>query len=135
LGNQLGQQIYAARTLAHCAGRCTTPCLRAAGERVFRTYFINGRGDEEMGTTWNYLDITALGRQEEWEDSPKGYSQTPPYEWWIWHDDPNPDSDRPGLVQLRAFQASLKGQRRRVTAHEIDGREITTDSSSGPSPR
>ena len=39
-----------------------------------------------MGSTWNYLDLTALGRQEEWEDSPEGYPQTPPYEWWIWHD-------------------------------------------------
>jgi len=34
------------------------------GERVFRTYFINNRGDEAMGTTWSYLDITPLGRQE-----------------------------------------------------------------------
>ena len=40
-----------------------------------------------MGSTWSYLDITALGRQEEWEDSPAGYPQTPPYEWWNWHDD------------------------------------------------
>jgi predicted dithiol-disulfide oxidoreductase (DUF899 family) len=24
------------------------------------------------GTTWSYLDITPLGRQESWEDSPKG---------------------------------------------------------------
>lgn len=39
-----------------------------------------------MGNTWNYLDITALGRQEEWEDSPPGYPQTPPYEWWDYHD-------------------------------------------------
>ncbi len=31
-------------------------------ERVFRTYFINSRGDEAMGTTWTYLDITPLGR-------------------------------------------------------------------------
>ena len=30
------------------------------------------RGDEQMGDTWNYLDITALGRQEAWEDSPRG---------------------------------------------------------------
>src|SRR5215469_832867 len=43
------------------------------GERVFRTYFINGRGDEAMGTTWSYLDLTPLGRQETWEDSPEGY--------------------------------------------------------------
>ncbi|WP_436789088.1 DUF899 domain-containing protein [Yinghuangia sp. YIM S10712] len=56
------------------------------GDRVFRTYFINARGDEALGTTWSYLDMTALGRQEEWEDSPEDYPQTPPYEWWNWHD-------------------------------------------------
>jgi predicted dithiol-disulfide oxidoreductase (DUF899 family) len=57
------------------------------GDRVFRTYFVNNRGDEVMGGTWAYLDITALGRQETWEDSPEGYPQTPPYEWWNWHDE------------------------------------------------
>src|SRR4249919_1078399 len=56
------------------------------GDRIFRTYFIDSRGDEQMGSTWSYLDITALGRQEEWEDSPKGYPQTPPYQWWNYHD-------------------------------------------------
>ncbi|HJQ86455.1 MAG TPA: DUF899 domain-containing protein [Propionibacteriaceae bacterium] len=56
------------------------------GDRVFRTYFTDGRGDENLGTTWSYLDITALGRQEEWEDSPEGYPQTPPYQWWNYHD-------------------------------------------------
>jgi predicted dithiol-disulfide oxidoreductase (DUF899 family) len=56
------------------------------GDRVFRTYFVNERGDEAMGTTWAYLDLTALGRQEEWEDSPEGYPQTPPYRWWRYHD-------------------------------------------------
>ena len=55
-------------------------------DRIFRTYFVNGRGDEAMGGTWSYLDITALGRQEEWEDSPEGYPQTPPYGWWNYHD-------------------------------------------------
>src|ERR671933_61510 len=57
------------------------------GDRIFRTYFVDARGDEAMGSTWNYLDITALGRQEEWEDSPEGYPQTPPYKWWNWHDE------------------------------------------------
>jgi predicted dithiol-disulfide oxidoreductase (DUF899 family) len=57
------------------------------GESVFRTYFINSRGDEAMGSTWSYLDITALGRQENWEDSPAGYPQTLPYKWWKWHDE------------------------------------------------
>jgi predicted dithiol-disulfide oxidoreductase (DUF899 family) len=56
------------------------------GEKIFRTYFIDSRGDEAMGTTWSYLDTSALGRQEEWEDSPDGYPQTPPYRWWNYHD-------------------------------------------------
>jgi predicted dithiol-disulfide oxidoreductase (DUF899 family) len=57
------------------------------GDDIFRTYFIDSRGDEHMGSTWSYLDITALGRQEEWEDSPEGYPQTPPYQWWNLHDE------------------------------------------------
>jgi predicted dithiol-disulfide oxidoreductase (DUF899 family) len=56
------------------------------GDRIFRTYFIDSRGDEALGSTWSYLDMTALGRQEQWEDSPDGYPQTPPYRWWNWHD-------------------------------------------------
>ena len=56
------------------------------GDNIYRTYFINNRGDEAMGSLWSYLDITALGRQELWEDSPEGYPQTKPYEWWNWHD-------------------------------------------------
>ena len=46
------------------------------GDRVFRTYFLNNRGDEALGSTWSYLDMSALGRQETWEDSPEGYPQT-----------------------------------------------------------
>jgi len=57
------------------------------GDRIYRTYFINNRGDEAFVNTWDFLDITALGRQETWEDSPEGYPQTKPYEWWRWHDE------------------------------------------------
>ncbi len=71
------------------------------GERIFRTYFRNWRGDEEMGTVWSYLDITPLGRQEAWEDSPEGYPQTPPYEWWNWHDNYDAEaSPNPAWVQV-----------------------------------
>ena len=55
-------------------------------DRIFRTYLVASRGSEASGTTWSYLDITALGRQEEWEDSPEGYPQTKPYQWWNYHD-------------------------------------------------
>jgi predicted dithiol-disulfide oxidoreductase (DUF899 family) len=61
------------------------------GEKVYRTYFINGRGDETMGTVWSYLDMVALGRQEQWEDSPEGYPQTKTYKWQSWHDSYSPD--------------------------------------------
>jgi predicted dithiol-disulfide oxidoreductase (DUF899 family) len=64
----------------------TNAFLREGGE-IFRTYFVDKRGDEQMGSTWNYLDITALGRQESWEDSPEGYPQTDPYSWWNRHDE------------------------------------------------
>jgi predicted dithiol-disulfide oxidoreductase (DUF899 family) len=65
------------------------------GNKVFRTYFINARGDEKMGTIWSYLDMTPLGRQETWEDSPEGYPQSSPYKWWNWHDnyDAEPSHD------------------------------------------
>jgi predicted dithiol-disulfide oxidoreductase (DUF899 family) len=61
--------------------------------RIFRTYFTDKRGDEELGSTWSYLDITALGRQEKWEDSPEGYPQTQAYVWWNLHDEYEDASD------------------------------------------
>lgn len=70
------------------------------GDRIFRTYFINNRGDEAMGGTWNYLDITPLGRQENWEDSPEGYPQTVPYKWWNWHDSYDPASVDPRWAKV-----------------------------------
>jgi predicted dithiol-disulfide oxidoreductase (DUF899 family) len=57
------------------------------GDDVFRTYFTTHRGVEALGTVWSFLDLTPLGRQEEWEDSPEGYPQTKPYEWWRRHDE------------------------------------------------
>jgi predicted dithiol-disulfide oxidoreductase (DUF899 family) len=57
------------------------------GDDVYRTYFTKGRGVEELGTHWSYLDMTPLGRQENWEDSPAGYPQTQPYDWWRKHDE------------------------------------------------
>jgi len=36
---------------------------------------------------FNLLDLTAFGRQEEWEDSPAGWPQTPPYSWWQLNDE------------------------------------------------
>jgi predicted dithiol-disulfide oxidoreductase (DUF899 family) len=82
------------------------------GDQIFRTYFINQRGDEAMGSTWAYLDITALGRQEEWEDSPKGYPQTPPYGWWNLHDEyDNATTFEAALSDAAASQRGTRSSR------------------------
>jgi predicted dithiol-disulfide oxidoreductase (DUF899 family) len=57
------------------------------GDSIFRTYFMSGRGVDALGSNWSFLDLTPLGRQETWEDSPPGYPQTVPYEWWQRHDE------------------------------------------------
>jgi predicted dithiol-disulfide oxidoreductase (DUF899 family) len=57
------------------------------GDNIFRTYFTTARGLEALGTVWSFLDLTPYGRQEEWEDSPTGWPQTPPYQWWQRHDE------------------------------------------------
>ncbi|MEJ1164915.1 DUF899 domain-containing protein [Variovorax sp. CCNWLW186] len=86
------------------------------GGRVFRTYFLNNRGDEQMGNTWNYLDITPLGRQEVWEDSPAGYPQTPTYKWWNWHDSYAADaaSDKKWAEVSAAGEAAFREQSARA---------------------
>lgn len=55
--------------------------------RIYRTYFSNDRGLEKLGTIWSFLDITPLGRQEKWEDSPEGVPQTDPFRWWRLNDE------------------------------------------------
>ena len=99
------------------------------GDSVFRTYFIDSRGDEAMGSTWSYLDMTALGRQEEWEDSPEGYPQTPPYAWWNWHDEYGDELSRwwsdPGKDDLDpADPRPRPTPRRTATPHERPRRSL-----------
>jgi predicted dithiol-disulfide oxidoreductase (DUF899 family) len=57
------------------------------GDAICRTYFTTARGVEALGSVWTFLDLTPLGRQETWEDSPEGYPQTRPYDWWRRHDE------------------------------------------------
>jgi predicted dithiol-disulfide oxidoreductase (DUF899 family) len=57
------------------------------GDDMYRTYFTTARGVEALESVWTLLDLTPLGRQEEWEDSPDGYPQTKPYQWWRRHDE------------------------------------------------
>jgi len=48
-----------------------TSCFLRDGDRVFHTYSSYARGAEWTGGSYAYLDLTALGRQEDWEE-PKG---------------------------------------------------------------
>jgi predicted dithiol-disulfide oxidoreductase (DUF899 family) len=45
-------------------------------ESIFHTYSLYGRGTEDLGGAYAFLDMTALGRQEEWEE-PKGRAVSP----------------------------------------------------------
>jgi predicted dithiol-disulfide oxidoreductase (DUF899 family) len=56
------------------------------GKEVYRTYFTDGRGVEGLNI-WTFLDLTPLGRLEEWEDSPAGGPRTKPFAWWRRHDE------------------------------------------------
>jgi len=89
----------------------TNAFFRDDDDRIFRTYFVNSRGDEALGSAWSYLDITALGRQEEWEDSPEGYPQTPAYGWWNLHDEY--DNATVFEAALSAAAESQRGSRSR----------------------
>jgi predicted dithiol-disulfide oxidoreductase (DUF899 family) len=48
-------------------------CYLRDGDRVFETYWTNGRGVEAIGNAYTMLDLTVYGRQEDWEDSPAGW--------------------------------------------------------------
>jgi predicted dithiol-disulfide oxidoreductase (DUF899 family) len=61
--------------------------LRDDGDAVYHTYFTTDRGVEPVDTNFALLDWTVLGRQEKWEDSPPGWPQTEPFEWWRRHDE------------------------------------------------
>ena len=50
-----------------------TSCFLRDGDRVFHTYSSYARGAEWTGGSYAFLDLTALGRQEDWEE-PKGRS-------------------------------------------------------------
>jgi predicted dithiol-disulfide oxidoreductase (DUF899 family) len=63
-------------------------CYLREGDRVFETYWTNGRGVEAMGNTYTMLDLTPYGRQETWEDSPARW----PKRWG--HNTPQPNPYR-----------------------------------------
>jgi predicted dithiol-disulfide oxidoreductase (DUF899 family) len=52
------------------------------GDTVYRTWHTNGRGTEQLSHSFALIDLLPYGRQEEWQDSPKGWPQSPTYSRW-----------------------------------------------------
>jgi predicted dithiol-disulfide oxidoreductase (DUF899 family) len=49
------------------------------GASIYRTYATTSRGVDRLLFVNNILDLVVYGRQEDWEDSPKGWPQHPTY--------------------------------------------------------
>lgn len=66
----------------------------AYDNRIFHTYSTYARGLDMLVATYNFLDLTPFGRQEEWEDSPDGWPQSATHGWLRHHDkyESNPES-------------------------------------------
>jgi predicted dithiol-disulfide oxidoreductase (DUF899 family) len=58
------------------------------GKNIFHTYSTTDRGNDLLHGTYNYLDLTPLGRQEFWEE-PSGRSNSPAMGWLRLHDSYN----------------------------------------------
>jgi predicted dithiol-disulfide oxidoreductase (DUF899 family) len=56
-------------------------CYLRDSDRVFETYWTNGRGAEVMDYSYALMDLTAYGRQEEWEDSPANWPRRDRYNY------------------------------------------------------
>jgi predicted dithiol-disulfide oxidoreductase (DUF899 family) len=56
------------------------------GDRVFHTYSCFERGIDQLNGTYNWLDLTARGRQEDWEQPP-GRADGPAMSWLRRHDE------------------------------------------------
>jgi len=68
----LGSDFFAADQPFEMPGRS---CFLQADGRIFHTYSQYARGLESTGGSYHCLDLTALGRQEEWEE-PKGRTES-----------------------------------------------------------
>ncbi|MFJ9373963.1 DUF899 domain-containing protein [Streptomyces sp. NPDC101455] len=52
------------------------------GDTVYRTWHTNGRGTEQLSHSFALIDVLPYGRQEEWQNSPQGWPQSPTYSRW-----------------------------------------------------
>jgi predicted dithiol-disulfide oxidoreductase (DUF899 family) len=69
------QDVASALLAGRPVGPAYLVCYLRHGDRVFETYWTNGRGFEVMSNSYGLLDRTVYGRQETWEESPAGWPQ------------------------------------------------------------
>jgi predicted dithiol-disulfide oxidoreductase (DUF899 family) len=69
---ELGTPFAPAGQSSELPGRS---CFLRVGNRVFHTYSQYARGLESTGGSYYFLDLTALGRQEDWEE-PRGRTES-----------------------------------------------------------
>jgi predicted dithiol-disulfide oxidoreductase (DUF899 family) len=85
-------------------------CYLRHGDRVFETYWTNGRGVEAMDNSYGLLDLTVHGRQEAWEDSPAGW----PRRWGVgdhpYRTDGRPIAQWPRLDAGRSDDLGTQGR-------------------------
>ena len=48
------------------------------GDEIYRTYFVDARGDEALGTVWSYLDITPSAARRSGRTRPRAPRRRPP---------------------------------------------------------
>ena len=75
LDRSAGQAEYNYQVLPASPGEDQGPeevpgisCFLRDGDDVFHTYSTYGRGTDILGSAYSMLDLTALGRQEDWEE-------------------------------------------------------------------
>jgi predicted dithiol-disulfide oxidoreductase (DUF899 family) len=78
-----GSTVYNYREVTEPGEYPGLSCFLRDGDRIFHTYSMFARGAEQLGGGYYWLDMTALGRQEVWEE-PKGrvaapYGADPPF--------------------------------------------------------
>ncbi len=80
------------------AGMFRLVCYLRDGDRVFETYWTNGRGVEAMDIAYSLMDMTVYGRQENWEDSPAGWPRDGSDKAGFFRTDGRPTAQLPRLA-------------------------------------
>jgi predicted dithiol-disulfide oxidoreductase (DUF899 family) len=51
-------------------------------DTVYRTWHTNGRGTEQLSSSFGLIDLLPYGRREDWQDSPDGWPNEPAGNRW-----------------------------------------------------